>query len=374
MPMTRYTKDHLTQSLFYQLPKFLFVEPLKSTLSNDAKILYSLLRDRHSLSLANGWFNSRGEVYLICTRSEMCDLLGCSLPTVRKIVKELTKANLIEEEAVEGYCSRIYLAFLSDIPTYTPSAKPENIPPMLPADMEPEAADPAVELAETAPEKDLQTPRKNFSLPPKEFFFPPRKDFSPNNNNINKTNSSNTQSINLSPAKPEKEKIDGLNYYEEKIQTIDEELEFCRSEIADNGRNNELVKRIEKLRSDRELLLRLQVDYTQLTLLEIEDALREQIEYEIITGSGGSCEHDKGLVDNIVSIMAEALASPSTSHSTKQRFLSITEEHIEYICFSVGRYDKKINNMKRFLERVIYNAPLTENAWITNLVQSNGTF
>ena len=31
MPMTRYTKDHLTQSLFYQLPKFLFVEPLKST-------------------------------------------------------------------------------------------------------------------------------------------------------------------------------------------------------------------------------------------------------------------------------------------------------------------------------------------------------
>lgn len=165
-----------------------------------------------------------------------------------------------------------------------------------------------------------------------------------------------------------------MNYYEEKIQTIDEELEFCRSEIADNGRNNELVKRIEKLRSDRELLLRLQVDYTQLTLLEIEDALREQIEYEIITGSGGSCEHDKGLVDNIVSIMAEALASPSTSHSTKQRFLSITEEHIEYICFSVGRYDKKINNMKRFLERVIYNAPLTENAWITNLVQSNGTF
>ena len=92
MPMTRYTKDHLTQSLFYQLPKFLFVEPLKSTLSNDAKILYSLLRDRHSLSLANGWCNSRGEVYLICTRSEMCDLLGCSLPTVRKIVKELTKA------------------------------------------------------------------------------------------------------------------------------------------------------------------------------------------------------------------------------------------------------------------------------------------
>ena len=97
----RYTVEKLFNNLFYQMPKFLFEEEF-SELSNDARILYMLLKDRHELSVKNKWYNKRGEIYLIMTREEMETMLNLSPPTVRKLVEELKKLNLIEEERQGG--------------------------------------------------------------------------------------------------------------------------------------------------------------------------------------------------------------------------------------------------------------------------------
>ena len=97
MKMRRYTKELIINNRFYQMPKFLFEGKFKK-LSNDARVLYSLLRDRHDLSLANNWINERGEVYLIYTRENMAEMLGCSIPTARKAINQLIKYGLIEEE------------------------------------------------------------------------------------------------------------------------------------------------------------------------------------------------------------------------------------------------------------------------------------
>ena len=64
----RYTVAAAQQASFYQLPKFLFAEPYLSGLSNDGKILYALLRDRHSLSLKNGWVNNNNEIFILYSR------------------------------------------------------------------------------------------------------------------------------------------------------------------------------------------------------------------------------------------------------------------------------------------------------------------
>ena len=79
------------------MPKFLF-EGDFSDLSNDARVLYALLRDRHDLSLANKWFNEFNEVYIIFTRTEMETLLGRSERTVKKAVEQLKAAGLMEEQ------------------------------------------------------------------------------------------------------------------------------------------------------------------------------------------------------------------------------------------------------------------------------------
>lgn len=93
----RYTLENVKNNRFYQMPKFLFEGEFKE-MSNDARVLYSLLRDRHELSIKNNWVNENNEVYLIFTREDMAQLLGCSQPTLRKSIKQLTNLGLMEEE------------------------------------------------------------------------------------------------------------------------------------------------------------------------------------------------------------------------------------------------------------------------------------
>jgi len=91
------------------MPKFLFEGEFKA-LSNNARVLYTLLRDRHDLSLQNHWVNEKNEVYLIFTRKNMEEMLGLSDKTVKKAVDELKNFGLIEEEHIGlNKANRIYL-------------------------------------------------------------------------------------------------------------------------------------------------------------------------------------------------------------------------------------------------------------------------
>lgn len=115
----RYTIEDVQKSRFYQMPKFLFEGEFKN-LSNDARVLYSLLKDRHELSISNGWIDSSGYIYFVYTRDDMQDMLGVSKPTVIKAVNDLKKHNLIEEERLgQGRPNHIYLLAISTENTKT---------------------------------------------------------------------------------------------------------------------------------------------------------------------------------------------------------------------------------------------------------------
>jgi len=105
----RITLSDFQNERFYQLPKFLFEKPFEK-LSNDSKVLYALLKDRHNLSVSNNWINERGEIYLLFKRENMQEMLNLSKPTITKAVNELIKAGLIEEERLGlNKANRIYL-------------------------------------------------------------------------------------------------------------------------------------------------------------------------------------------------------------------------------------------------------------------------
>ena len=55
---------------FYKLPKVLFSDDKYKDNSTDAKVLYSLLLDRNSLSVKNGWIDSYGRHYQYFTIKE----------------------------------------------------------------------------------------------------------------------------------------------------------------------------------------------------------------------------------------------------------------------------------------------------------------
>lgn len=113
METRRIKAAEVQESRFYQLPKWLVQEDQFKTLGSDAKILYAILRDRNDLSLKNKWVDDKGEVYMICTRIEMCELLGASDKTITKAVKDLVKHKLIEE--VRQGCNKPNLIYLMTV-------------------------------------------------------------------------------------------------------------------------------------------------------------------------------------------------------------------------------------------------------------------
>lgn len=83
---------------FFQLPKVFFTSNRYKNMSNNAKVAWSLLRDRASLSRKNGWFDKdTGRVYFIFKNEDLMKLLNInSKTTLSNIKKELEKAGLIE--------------------------------------------------------------------------------------------------------------------------------------------------------------------------------------------------------------------------------------------------------------------------------------
>ncbi len=170
----RYTVDDFNKNLFYQLPKFLFEEEFKN-LSNNAKIAYALLKDRHELSIKNDWINENGEIYLNYTRESLSKILCVGLKTTTRIMQELNKYKLIEEERIGlNRANRIYLmATTVDFIGHAKSACPDT------------------------QKVRVQTSKKCASKHAKSAHLNTQK-VRAINTDINKTNISNTKSINQS--------------------------------------------------------------------------------------------------------------------------------------------------------------------------------
>jgi len=95
----RYTRQAIVTSAFLQLPRFLYAgEFAGNRISNNARNLYTLLLDRHKISIKNDWHDESGEVYIYFKREEMEQQLGISERTVSKVMQELKDLSLVEEK------------------------------------------------------------------------------------------------------------------------------------------------------------------------------------------------------------------------------------------------------------------------------------
>ncbi|MFL0365731.1 replication initiator protein A [Pseudobacillus sp. 179-B 2D1 NHS] len=96
---------------YYQLPKVLFTNDNYKSLSNDAKVAWSILHDRFNLSKKNNWIDDQGNIYFVYNNKDLMDILNIkSEATVIKIKKELVKAKLLEQKR-QGLnkCNLLYL-------------------------------------------------------------------------------------------------------------------------------------------------------------------------------------------------------------------------------------------------------------------------
>lgn len=90
------TISEVEKAQYIQLPKFIFSSAYKDV-SSDAKILYTLLRNRWSLSLENEWYDEDGSIYVFFSREEMQFFLNKKERATRKVIEELKNTGLITE-------------------------------------------------------------------------------------------------------------------------------------------------------------------------------------------------------------------------------------------------------------------------------------
>lgn len=74
---------------FYRIPKLLVTSDFFSKVSNDAKILYSLMLDRMSLSARNHWFDKENRVYIYYSVEDTMENLHCGKNKAMKTIAEL---------------------------------------------------------------------------------------------------------------------------------------------------------------------------------------------------------------------------------------------------------------------------------------------
>ena len=81
---------------FIKLPSVLFTDERFNALTNDMKLLYALMLDRVSLSVKNGWVDSKGRVYISFPLAEIEERLHVASQKASRLLKALEKAGLIE--------------------------------------------------------------------------------------------------------------------------------------------------------------------------------------------------------------------------------------------------------------------------------------
>jgi|GEM_PF-1607399 len=92
-----FSVSEVNRNLFFKFHKYLVYDPEFKGMSNNAKVAYTLLLDRHQLSIKNDKVDDKGKIYLIMSREELQKLLGVSNKTAIKVFNELKNYRLMEE-------------------------------------------------------------------------------------------------------------------------------------------------------------------------------------------------------------------------------------------------------------------------------------
>ena len=100
--------------------------------------------------------------------------------------------------------------------------------------------------------------------------------------------------------------------------------------------------------------------------MEYEQLIKDNIDYDNIQ----TIPHiDKTLIDEIVNLMTDIVCTKKTtiringedipSPIVKNRFLKISDSHIEYVCECLNKNTTKVKNIRSYLLTVLYNSTMT---------------
>ena len=114
-----YYGSQADQFSFIRIPRVMIKDPVFTGLSVYAKLLYSVLLDRMSLSSKNGWFDEGNRVYIVYPVTEAQADLGIGKKKAMEVIAELVDFGLLEKKRRgQGLPSLLYVkSFMTGLDT-----------------------------------------------------------------------------------------------------------------------------------------------------------------------------------------------------------------------------------------------------------------
>lgn len=351
--MKKYSINDFEQSNFYQLPKWLFKEKYKK-ISNDAKVLYALLKDRFNISLKNLWIDKNGNIYLIFTREEMQDMLQCGRDKIAKLMNELIKNNLVEEKKQGmGKPNLIYLLH----PNFSQEEKNEVLEEKM-ENTEKENIEESIpsntSLKYANPESIEKT--KN-SENPTSFEHIENTDVE-SDRKIWENRSRKNRVLEVGKSDSSKNNIINNNKY------IYNNLSIYQKNNINNNKNNK-TNQNNKINNKTNCIIKKNKDGL-MDRLKAKELLKNNFEYDIVKKMN---DIDIEMLDEILELMTDVLISKSetmkinseeiSTEIIKSRFLKLNALHIKYILESIKNNSTQVKNIRAYLLTIIFNSYTT---------------
>ena len=313
---------------FYRIPKVMFTEERFKSLSCEAKVLYGLMLDRMSLSTKNGWLDEEGKVYIVFPLIDIRELIKCSKQTAVNLVHELDTEQgigLIEKSRPGlGKANVFYVKnFMSPIEEKRDSDN-KNTKNKEEEPQKPDSTKKSKNWTSASPENRLQEVQKLDHQKSKKWTsggpenrLQEVQKLDPNKTEYNKTEKSETQSINQSGDTA----VPGVFVPPTETDVID----------------------------------------------GIRNYVRERVDYQSFQGEDEDAREE---VDELVEMIVDVLRMPDTAVLringnempavlVKEHYYKIRRDHIDYVRWTMRNNYRKVNNIRAYMLTALYNSVLT---------------
>ncbi|MBE5968785.1 MAG: hypothetical protein E7242_00975 [Lachnospiraceae bacterium] len=342
-----YYSEESSQFKHLCIPMDLFDSPYFEHLSNDARLLYSIMLDRVSLSRKNGWVDDQGRVFIYLTLEEACKKIKVGSTKCVKIFAELDSekgVGLIERKKQgQGRPTKLYvknfckvLSKLDDNSSDCESLKGDK-----PDD------ESTFDTVEGSNNHRYSRLTKNESL------------------NFQKKNPPKCESLDLQENLRLSEN-ESLNFQYAKANHTDINHTELYNSINQSSNNNIYISEQE----DDQLIDERQVDETQ-------RIIKANIEYDDYMSV--ATIKNKELFDDLYRIMVDIVCFNRKSFTAsgceipakllRAKFLKLKRQNLEYVIENLNSVTTKITNIYSYLVAALYSSDTAINAYWHQMVQ-----
>ena len=313
---------------FYRIPKVMFTEERFKGLSCEAKVLYGLMLDRMSLSTKNEWLDEEGKVYIVFPLSDIRELIQCSKQTAVNLVHELdTEQGIGLIEKSRPGLGKANVFYVKNFMAPIERERNNDIENTLNNTEEPRKPDSTKksknwtsggqEIRPQEVQKLDHQKSKNWTSGSPENRLQEVQKLDPNKTEYNKTEKSETQSINQSGDTA----VPGVFVPPTEIDVID----------------------------------------------GIRNYVRERVDYQSFQGEDEDAREE---VDELVEMIVDVLRMPDTAVLringnempavlVKEHYYKIRRDHIDYVRWTMRNNYRKVNNIRAYMLTALYNSVLT---------------